>query len=52
MAGLFGIDWSTRQPSAGERTVGAIVILIAAVLCTAALAIGVSRVMTVLLPAH
>lgn len=53
MSGLFGIwDWSKRQPSAGERTLAAVLILIVALASTAGLAIGVSRIMHVLLPTH
>jgi hypothetical protein len=53
MAALFGIwDWSTRQPTAGERTIAAWVILVAALVSTAALVLGVAGLMFALVPAH
>ncbi|HEY8368463.1 MAG TPA: hypothetical protein VIM86_04035 [Thermodesulfobacteriota bacterium] len=53
MAGLFGFwNWQTRQPGAGERTIAAWVILLAALASTAALILGVAGLMFTLFPAH
>lgn len=53
MGGLFGVwDWNRRQPTPVERTIGAIVILFAALVCTAVMVLAVARLMFFLMPQH